>query len=206
MGDHVCAKTTPGTYHLSPSSPVMLPTPGMQCVDGSLAAIPSSSQSPPPPPPKSDNVLPSRSPSDAWASKAGRSGPPPRIDPAMASMFVLHHASHILCVSCSNRWSRSSLFESRQPDSRPRPSRPLPSFYLDRSPVSLQGTATESHIPFARRTAIPGFDQPGNRLCLISFTPLHVGPTTRWDVGRQERQGSTANAISAIWKRTQPGE
>ncbi|PWY91316.1 hypothetical protein BO94DRAFT_462438 [Aspergillus sclerotioniger CBS 115572] len=69
MGDHVCAKTTP--------------------------AIPSPSQSPPPPPPKSDNVLPSRSPSDALASKAGRSGPPPRIDPAMANRPFLNPGSPI---------------------------------------------------------------------------------------------------------------
>ncbi|RAK95720.1 LIM domain-containing protein [Aspergillus ibericus CBS 121593] len=69
MGDHVCAKSTP--------------------------AIPSPSQSPPPPPPKSDNVLPARNPSDAWASKPGRSGPPPRIDPAMANRPFLHPASPV---------------------------------------------------------------------------------------------------------------
>ncbi|GFN21030.1 hypothetical protein AtubIFM56815_011397 [Aspergillus tubingensis] len=69
MGDHVCVKPMPAT--------------------------PSPSQSPPPPPPKSDNVLPSRTPSDAWASKSGRSGPPPRIDPAMANRPFLNPASPI---------------------------------------------------------------------------------------------------------------
>ncbi|PYH89514.1 hypothetical protein BO71DRAFT_108063 [Aspergillus ellipticus CBS 707.79] len=73
MGDHMCATVT-ATTNSSEPSPIL--------------------PSPPPPPPKADNPVPNRTPSDAWA-RPGRSGPPPRIDPAMANRPFLHSASPI---------------------------------------------------------------------------------------------------------------